>query len=213
MVYEQQVCGLYDKNLVPVSSQPSTIHPLSIRHRDVILLSQWHFTVQRYIFISLIQNVFIKKVDHSEPSPIFTWGSQHCLSGLTTSQFASVDTAKAHASVRMREQAAVLSCKCPVEWLIRETIEKAGCSIRVLNYSFFVKHPNILRKNLWTHAVVLYCNIIYFSVWLLPAKLVYFLYMSKVLPDFGRTISLFAPARYIQRGILLYHVVKGAGIH
>lgn len=29
------------------------------------------FTVQRYIFISLIQNVFIKKVDHSEPSPIF----------------------------------------------------------------------------------------------------------------------------------------------
>ncbi len=68
--------------------------------------------------------------------------------------FASVDTAKAHASVRMREQAAVLSCKCLIELAIRETIEKAGCSIRVLNYSFFMTHPNILRKKLWTHAFV-----------------------------------------------------------
>ena len=34
------------------------------------------------------------------------WISQHCLSGLTY-PFASVDTAKAHASEGMREQAAV----------------------------------------------------------------------------------------------------------
>ena len=115
------------------------------------------------LFIFLLMNELLYNNDLGEKRKAqVTWGSQHCLSGLTTSQFASVDTAKAHASVRMREQAAVLSCKCPVEWLIRETIEKAGCSIRVLNYSFFVKHPNILRKNLWTHAVVLYFQYRYF---------------------------------------------------
>lgn len=71
-----------------------------------------------------------------------TWVSQHCLSGLTTNPFASVDTAKAHASVGMREQAAVLPCKCLLEWLIRETIEKAGCSIWAQSYSISYLRPN-----------------------------------------------------------------------
>lgn len=70
------------------------------------------------------------------------WVSQHCLSGLTTNPFASVDTAKAHASVGMREQAAVLPCKCLLEWLIRETIEKAGCSIWAQSYSISALRPN-----------------------------------------------------------------------
>ena len=41
-----------------------------------------------------------------------------------------VGTAKTHASpYEMREQAAVVSCDFLVKWLIREDIEKAGCSV------------------------------------------------------------------------------------
>ena len=72
-----------------------------------------------------------------------TWVSQHIFTGLTTNLSQDVDTAKAHASpYEMREQAAVVSCDFLVEWLIREDIEKAGCSMRVQRYCFSLNHPN-----------------------------------------------------------------------
>ena len=70
-------------------------------------------------------------------------GFSTIFTGLTTNLFASVDTAKAHASVGMREQAAVLSCKCLLEWLIREDIEKAGCSIWAQSYSISLIRPKL----------------------------------------------------------------------
>ena len=62
-----------------------------------------------------------------------------------------VDTAKTHASpYEMREQAAVVSCDFLVEWLIREDIEKAGCSAGAKLLQFF-ETPKFFVTILWTH--------------------------------------------------------------
>ena len=77
--------------------------------------------------------------------------SQHIFTGLTTNLSQDVDTAKAHASpYEMREQAAVVSCDFLVEWLIREDIEKAGCSAGAKLLQFF-ETPKLFMIFLWTH--------------------------------------------------------------
>ena len=71
--------------------------------------------------------------------------------GLTTNLSQDVDTAKAHASpYEMREQAAVVSCDFLVEWLIREDIEKAGCSAGAKLLQFF-ETPKCFAIYLGTH--------------------------------------------------------------
>jgi hypothetical protein len=61
---------------------------------------------------------------------VYTWECSTFFTGLTTNLSQDVDTAKAHViPYGMREQAAVLLCDLLVEWLIREDIEKAGCSV------------------------------------------------------------------------------------
>ena len=61
---------------------------------------------------------------------VYTWECSTFFTGLTTNLSQDVDTAKAHViPYGMREQAAVLPCDLLVEWLIREDIEKAGCSV------------------------------------------------------------------------------------
>ena len=52
----------------------------------------------------------------------------------------------------MREQAAVVSCDFLVEWLIREDIEKAGCSAGAKLLQFF-ETPKFFVTILWTHDI------------------------------------------------------------
>ena len=47
---------------------------------------------------------------------------------------------------RMREQAAVLSCDLLVEWLIREDIKKAGCSIGYKGTHYLCNNQIFMRK-------------------------------------------------------------------
>ena len=67
--------------------------------------------------------------------------------------FAIVDTAKSpRLRCRMREQAAVFSCECLGEWLIRETFKKAvGCSFFLYVFgckgTIFPSHSDTFLQN------------------------------------------------------------------
>ena len=70
--------------------------------------------------------------------------------------FAIVDTAKSpRLRCRMREQAAVFSCECLGEWLIRETFKKAvGCSSYMYSDAkvlIFLHIPILFADYLRTH--------------------------------------------------------------
>ena len=76
------------------------------------------------------------------------------LSGLAD-PFAIVDTAKCpRLRCRMREQAAVFSCECLGEWLIRETFKKAAVAFSSYMYS-------VTKVQISLHIPTLFCKISY----------------------------------------------------